>query len=257
MIAKGVIWKLGNGRKVRFWEDPWLFDKPLMDFYEWASHAPSCIGSFSTLVADYCDGNNWQNIDSIHPSLSKLKTQLSAIWLNKEEDSLIWKHDPKGIFTVSLMYCILAPSPPMNPFWSKAWLKGLTPKINLFFCTILQNKILTIDNLKCRGFALPNRCVLCLQEEESVDHLALHYSFSTSIWESFLKSFSLAWVFPSNIRDLFSSWQIHWTNSFLRCMWQLSLPNILWGLWKERNNRIFRDVSLNKDIIFQKIQRAI
>lgn len=53
VIAKGVTWKLGNGRKVRFWEDPWLFNKPLIDFYEWASHAPSYIGSFGTLVADY------------------------------------------------------------------------------------------------------------------------------------------------------------------------------------------------------------
>lgn len=78
-IAKGAIWKVGNGRRVKFWEEPWFFDKPLIDFPEWAPHAPSFIRIFGTLVEGYWTSNKWKNIESIHPSLIKLKIHLSLV----------------------------------------------------------------------------------------------------------------------------------------------------------------------------------
>ena len=37
-----------------------------------------------------------------------------------------------------------------------------------------MGKVLTLDQLKQRGWSLVNRCVLCLEEEETVDHILLH-----------------------------------------------------------------------------------
>lgn len=256
-ITKGVKWRVGNGRKVRFWEDPWLLDKPFLEIPDWAPFSAPCKRVFGSLVEGYWIGDKWQNIEGIHPGLINLKKHLFFAWLNNEEDVLIWKFEPKGNITVSSMYGVLTPDPSESPFLSKAWIKGLIPKINIFYWTILQNKILTLDNLKIRGFNFPNRCALCLKEEESMDHLVIHCSFTISIWESFLKNFCMEWVFPNSIQDLFHSWSYHWSNPSLRSLWKLSLPHILWGIWKEINTRIFRDTPLPQAIVFQKIQRAI
>ena len=36
-----------------------------------------------------------------------------------------------------------------------------------------------------------------------------------------------------------------------------ALPHFGWGIWKERNNKIFRDANLTTRIVFEKIQNAL
>lgn len=35
IIRKGIKWKVGNGRRVLFWEDVWILDHPLCDDPRW------------------------------------------------------------------------------------------------------------------------------------------------------------------------------------------------------------------------------
>ena len=47
----------------------------------------------------------------------------------------------------------------------------------------MQPKILTLDQLQKRGIPLANRCYLCLEQEETVDHLHIHCIKTISLWE--------------------------------------------------------------------------
>lgn len=59
----------------------------------------------------------------------------------------------------------------------------------------MHGKILTQDNLKRRGFQLPNRCILCKVEEESIDHLFIHCPFARHLWTITLEKCGMQLVF--------------------------------------------------------------
>ena len=47
----------------------------------------------------------------------------------------------------------------------------------------LWGKVLTLDQLKRRGWNLANRCFLCCAEEEMINHILIHCSKARVLWE--------------------------------------------------------------------------
>ena len=60
--------------------------------------------------------------------------------------------------------------------------------------------MLTLDYLKRRGRVLANRCFLCEEEEESIDHLLVHCSKAKVSWDIFLGLVGVSWVFPKSVK---------------------------------------------------------
>lgn len=85
----------------------------------------------------------------------------------------------------------------------------------------------------------------------------LHCSFAFDIWSRVLQKWNLCWVFPQHILDCFKQWRYPSSNSTLRMSWSFIFPHVSWGIWKERNNHIFRDSSLQTDVVVEKVCRAI
>ena len=46
--------------------------------------------------------------------------------------------------------------------------------------------MLTLDQFKRCGRALANRCFLCEEEEETIEHLLIHCSKARMLWDLFL-----------------------------------------------------------------------
>ena len=121
-------------------------------------------------------------------------------------------------------------------------MKGLTPKVNIFFWILLQNKILTLENLKKRGFIIVNRCVLCKNDGELVDHIMLHYPFTKKVWDKIWSLMNVDRVFHATIQLFFSCWKAPSKNFLIIKLWDFILPYLCWGISKERNDKIFRGV---------------
>lgn len=99
------------------------------------------------------------------------------------------------------------------------------------FCWMARlQKILVVDNLKKRYHILVNGCPLCLAEEESPNHLLIHFTFSTKVWTDILSRFRLSWVM---LQSMFRP----------KVLWNQSLFVECWKIWLERNNRIFNSKS--------------
>ena len=80
---------------------------------------------------------------------------------------------------------------PCPTLWSKVWITNLIPKINFFWWTTQHGKILTLDNLKRRGFYITNNCCLCNEKEESISHVFLECQYALGIWTKVWERFCL------------------------------------------------------------------
>lgn len=108
-------------------------------------------------------------------------------------------------------------------------------KVNFFMWTDYLDKILTLDHSKKRGWKLANRCVMCMIEEDTVNHLFNHCPMVCQVWQFFLLQLKVSWVFPSSFRSLIARWQIREFEGIPSSIWPYFPWVICWGIWKERN----------------------
>lgn len=117
---------------------------------------------------------------------------------------------------------------------------------------------MTWDKLQKRGFQSPPRCSLCKQENETQDHLLNSCPYAQLQWDEARNLFGKSNRDPNDIKQTI----FHWGNdqfscSIVRRIWSLAIGFVIWFLWKERNQRIFRDKNNPPGKIWEKIQRAI
>jgi hypothetical protein len=88
-----------------------------------------------------------------------------------------------------------------------------------------------------------DKCCMCKRNEESVDHLLVHYEVVYALWNAIFRHFRLSWMMPQRVVDLFTCW---WTggHSWSTVMWKIVPYCLLWCLWREQNNRNFKDQEL-------------
>jgi hypothetical protein len=94
--------------------------------------------------------------------------------------------------------------------------------VAFFAWTVAQEKILTLDNLRKKRVIVSDRCCMCKLNGESVDHLLLHCEVACALWNAIFSRFSLSWVMPLRVVDLFACW---WTGGRSRSavVWKRSL----------------------------------
>ena len=80
-----------------------------------------------------------------------------------------------------------------------------------------------------------NRCSICKDSDESVDHILIHCGKTKEFWTLLLKSFRLVWVFPASVRNLLLEWKIKGQEKKMRAIWRLSLICLFYCIWGERN----------------------
>ena len=79
-------------------------------------------------------------------------------------------------------------------------------KVGFFAWESTWGMILMIDHLKSIEWTMPNRCYMCKNEEESIDHLLLHCPKVSILWQPVFSLFGIVWVMHSTIRKNLLSW---------------------------------------------------
>lgn len=183
-------------------------------------------------------------------NLEHLLSLLDSIHLAIDgEDTYIWQLNKSGNFSVKSITMELAKSaahlPPSPDKPKKLWAGLIPPRIEIFTWLALLGKLNSRDRLlKLKIIEEPeSKCPLCLEHLESSDHLLLLCSFSWKIWSWWLKIWDLNWSFPSYLKEAFAQWSYPKPSPFFRKIWCAIFPIIIWSIWKERNSRIFNNVS--------------
>jgi hypothetical protein len=103
LLKKGVIWRIGNGAKVRIWRDPWI---PRKEYFKtispkrrcrlrWVSELLNPDGTWNVeLLNIYFQPIDVECILQIRPSI------------RNDEDFLAWQPDSRGIFSVKSAHAV-------------------------------------------------------------------------------------------------------------------------------------------------------
>jgi len=207
---------------------------------------------------DFWDNNQlmgkwriWKNIDcrnNIHlknkvEELKKMAEQ-RKILVSKGQDQLRWGNNQEGTFNLKESKGILLELNPqvLDKIWQKFWRYQGWMKIKIFMWSVYDRKILTWDNIRKRGVLGPSRCLLCGEQEETMEHLLNNCYFTSWLWDIFTK------IFQQSDRDRGSIFNtlIRWRGNFLdheiiNSAWTLTPSFIIWNVWKDRNKRIFKE----------------
>ena len=99
-----------------------------------------------------------------------------------------------------------------------------------------------MDQLKKMGFQLASRCPLCKEDEENIDHILLHCPSVWGFWVALNSLQGMEWVCPLLIKDLMVDWTTILIRKRAKSIWQTTLSNLCWAIWKERNMVVFDNI---------------
>lgn len=79
--------------------------------------------------------------------------------------------------------------------------------------------------------SITDTCCLCRRERESIDHLFIHCSVTSSIWGHFLNLCGVAWCFLGSLSGLVKAWR---GSPMVGCsviLWRLIPYSIIWSIY--------------------------
>lgn len=97
-------------------------------------------------------------------------------------DSHVFRLSPNGKYSAKAVYKgFFVGSVSFEPY-KRIWCAWAPPKCKFFMWLVAHNRCWTADRLARRGLPHHERCVLCDQGEENINHLLLSCVFARDFW---------------------------------------------------------------------------
>ncbi|CAH9135001.1 unnamed protein product, partial [Cuscuta epithymum] len=233
-IINNFRWRIGNGKSVNIWRDPWLPDrsypKPVSQVIQ---------GLEETKVEGLIsNGNREWDRDLVFELFNPRDMSLIlGLPLSQRDvpDRIFWPLEDKGNFSVKSCYRALVGevnSSGHKVNWTSMWKFDIPPKVKSFFWQTCAGHLPTADKLLKRRVACQSICPVCSQEEETLLHIFGSCHKALQVW-----SFS-RWHIPVSAGTSFNEWVEHVFRT--RDVEQCSLfVMLLWSIWKARNVKVW------------------
>ncbi|XP_016192273.1 uncharacterized protein LOC107633152 [Arachis ipaensis] len=175
---------------------------------------------------------------------------LSFKLTNGREDSVVWKFDKTGDYSTKsfvrvMQEEVLPEEVTSYSFTSAVWKGFVLPRVELLSWFALVGRVNTKDRL-CRLRVIDqqdNRCLLCGTPVETAYHLFLSCEITWQVWCAWLMAFQQRWSFPGTLKEHFESWTNFLGRKVDRKRWFTGFFAVIWTIWLERNDRLFRNKS--------------
>ena len=120
----------------------------------------------------------------------------------------------------------------------------------------MLNRCWTVDRLAHQGLQHPDKCILCDQEEETIQHILTSCVFTRQVWATVLGRVGLQHLAPPLDFNTFKDWW-RWTarRTPKAARKELNFLVILvaWSIWKLCNHYIFNSCHLDTRLVQQEI----
>ena len=238
-VKFGYRWVVGDGVKIRFWEDTWFGSSPLSVQF-WGLYTV-CNENLAT-IQQVWDGVNLKltfrrnfNQKMIQQWLD-LEKIASSLHLSNDCDSLVWTYTANGVYSTSSLYNIISFRGVIQVHIPAIWSLVVPPRVQIFLWLLSNNKLMTRDNLLKRNMHKPVDCVFCC-ELETINHLFFDCLVSSIIWEKVSLFFGIK--LGSDFMSIARFWVTNKRHSALNAI----CAAVLWGIWKHRNALIFDNLT--------------
>jgi hypothetical protein len=161
-------------------------------------------------------------------------------------DVVTWRLTASASYSAKSVYDMFFIGRTEMPGARELWATGAPLKHKLHMWLALKDRLWTADRLARRGLQHPPQCVLCCQEDETVEHLTLQCSFSREVWYHLLLPLRMHRHTPSAEACLGTWWPAlsNATPKQHRKEMNTMVVLIARELWLERNSRVFDKVAL-------------
>ncbi|KAJ9693399.1 hypothetical protein PVL29_012251 [Vitis rotundifolia] len=213
-FSKYTRFVIGNGERIRFWEDLWwgdqIFKVQYPRLFRVVTDKDSPISSILGPVRPFSWNFNFRRnlSDSEIQDLECLMRSLDSMhFSNSASDARSWSLSSSGLFTVKSFFIALSQMPDLSPtFPTKfVWNSPVPFKVKAFVWLVAHKKVNTNDLLQLRRphkALSPDICKLCMKQGESANHLFLHCSVTLGLWHRLFQLAKLDWVPPRSISDM-------------------------------------------------------
>ncbi|WKA04126.1 hypothetical protein VitviT2T_022186 [Vitis vinifera] len=258
---------VGNGERIRFWEDLWWGNQTLCsqfaDLYRVISvknlTVSNVLGNSLPLSWNF---NFRRNLtDSEIDLLQRLMSSLNFVLLSpSSSDSRVWSLSSSSSFSVkSFLYALSKVSNPLMFLPAKfLWSSKAPSKVKALAWLVAHGKVNTNDKLQLRRpykALCPQWCILCKGNGESIDHLFLHCPVTIGLWHRLFNLVGVIWVPPRSLEDMLVISFKGLGNSLRgKTLWQIACLTLIWMVWQERNNKIFEDKGKTEEMVWDLIR---
>ena len=198
---------MGNGRKVRFWEDVWCGEAPLCSSFPYLYEVASSKGDMAAVLWEITgEGGGWNFRFKRHLNDWELEEAQRFIGIVSTKslspltvDRMWWKGAKDGMFSVKSGYDVL----------DVGW-QNLVP-VKMIWNPIAPTKV---------GFF---------------------------VWEAWWGKILMGWVCPYLVKELLMGWVWLPLKKKEAKVWRVAPLCLLWAIWIERNKVVFEDMQFSLD----------
>ncbi|KAJ3701113.1 hypothetical protein LUZ61_004818 [Rhynchospora tenuis] len=229
---------LRGGQNSLFWYDSWA-DSSMVFF----AKNEAVVGPRAVSVAAAL--RDWFHIVPAPMTLLQhwFFTTAQTTHLTSGPDTLIWKWSSQGQYSSNSLYKRLVSAGKTNYMYKIFWKFKITPTVKVFLVLLSHRRILTQDQLLRRNINVQSHCHLCQQDVlETADHIFCSCPFTVNLWTRLNLQQAV-------VTDLSSLLQYLISNNQATSYTATLIATALWGIWLERNNRVFRSAGRSNDAV--------
>jgi len=183
-----IRWKIGNGSRIKFWEDWWVGEQTLKEKF------PRLYGVSvlkDKMVSEFCLRNDFGNPHvfiwripwrrGLFEWEKELQNQLeelinNVVWNTDMFDQWCWVGESVNVYTVHSGYWALKEIPDVqsNECFGEIWSLKVLGITKIFGWRVLLDRLPFRVNLERRGILVSsNMCPLCNKDVETLQHLLI------------------------------------------------------------------------------------
>ncbi|XP_074314802.1 uncharacterized protein LOC141650968 [Silene latifolia] len=259
LLMEGLMWRIGDGKSVRVWEDPWLPGErgervPL----------PNIEADPSLCVAAFIDRDtgSWRE-DALHALLSEAEVRrVQTIPLSRDmpADSAYWWPSRSGDYTVKTGYWL--GMEPMRAsyqaveegggLWKVLWGLQVPPKLIHFLWRGCVGMLAVKANLFRRHCCPSELCALCEEGVETDIHAVFLCSWTRVFWAASGFDEIMSEAPQSSFRE-WLIWALQHINGDARGRFLA----LVWAMWTIRNSRTFEEEPCKPEVVIMGFERMV
>lgn len=256
LLNEGLVWRVGNGRRIKIWGDKWLFSPTT-----YAIQSPINTLTADARVCELIDQDSqWWNIALIKDIFLEedvAKICSLAISPRTQQDRMVWAGNKNGVFSVRSAYHLAkdlnsrhdsgcSGCDSMTPLWKRIWKISGPRVIPLFLWQACNNILPTNENLFKRRITTDPLCPICQMEVETVGHVLWSCPAARDVWMEGNIRFQKSCSEEDNFSSIILRLRERLTEEDFDLMACLARQ-----IWLRRNKMVFEDKFSHPKLVFK------